>query len=105
MVIVIHLMLGHFHHFTELKRILETRPVLSQSPFYHTFSVQVSSKSIRVLQKSRSLNIQNIARVNFKQRSFSVLQEKLNLANVKNNWIHKRIMNTVFMLQKTKGSF
>ena len=31
------------------------------------------------------MNIQSIARVNFKQQSFNVLQEKLNLVNVRNN--------------------
>ena len=56
-----------------------------QFPSYKTITVQVISKSIGLLQSYMSLNIQNIARVNFKQWSFIVLQENLNLANVKNN--------------------
>ena len=66
--------------------------------------MQVISKSIRVLQGYRSMIIQNIARVNFKQQVFSVLQEKLNLANVRNNSIYQPLMYTAFGLQKTKGS-
>ena len=53
--------------------------------FYNTITVEVISKSTRDLQSYRSLNIQNIARVKFKQQSFNVVQEKLNLANVRNN--------------------
>ena len=34
---------------------------------YNTIAVQVVSKSIRDLQSYRSLDMQNIARVNFKQ--------------------------------------
>ena len=66
--------------------------------------MQVIPKSIGISQSYRSLNIQNIARNNFKQRSFSVLQEKLNLANVSNNLIYHLLMETVFRLQKTKDS-
>ena len=47
--------------------------------------MKVILKSIRNLQSYRSLNIQNIARDNFNQQSFNVLQEKLNSANVRNN--------------------
>ena len=50
------------------------------------------------------MNIQNIARVNFNQQSFNMLQEKLDLANVKNNSIYQPLMCTAFGLQKTKGS-
>ena len=45
--------------------------------------MQVILKSSGFLQSYRLLNIQNIVRINFKQWSFSVLWEKLNLANVK----------------------
>ena len=46
------------------------------------------------------LNIQDVARVNLKKRSFSLLREKLNLANVKNNSIYQPLMYTAFGLQK-----
>ena len=39
----------------------------SLSTIYNTVTVQVISKSIRDLQSHGLLNIQNIARVNFKQ--------------------------------------
>ena len=83
MVAALHLMLRQFYHFIEFKRVLEIRLVLQQSTTYNTITVQVFvfSKSIRDLQSYRSLSIQSIARVNFKQQSFNVLQEKLNLAN------------------------
>ena len=102
MATVLHLMLSRFHHFTALKRILETRPVLLQSSSYNTITVQVISKSIGFLPSHRSLNIQNIA---FKQRSFSALWEKLNMTNVKNNLIYQPLMYTAFGLQNTKGFF
>ena len=38
------------------------------------------------------MNIQNIAGANFKQQSFNVLQEKLNLANVRKNSIYQPFM-------------
>ena len=50
------------------------------------------------------LNVQNIARVNFKRWSFNVLQDKLNLTNMKNNLINKLLLCTAFGLQKTNGS-
>ena len=77
---------------------------LPQSPSYNTVTVQVISKSIRVLQSYRSLNIQNIARVNFMQQLFNVLQEKLNLANVRDDMTYGPLMYTAFGLQKAKGS-
>ena len=55
------------------KRILETRLVLLRFSSYDAITVQVTSKSIGFLQSYQSLNIQNIARVNFKQWSFNVL--------------------------------
>ena len=55
-------------------------------------TVQVILKSIRDLQSYRSLNIQKIARVKFRQQSFNVLQEKLNLADVRNNSIYQPLV-------------
>ena len=101
MVTVLDLMLRCFHHFTELKKKLEIRRVLLQSSSYNTITVQVISKSIRDLKSYKSLNIQNIARVKFKRQSFNVLQEKLNLANVRNNLIYQLFMYTDFRLQKS----
>ena len=105
MVTVLHLMPKHFHHFTELKKNLETRLVLLQFLSYNTITVQVISNLVGFLQSFRSLNIRNIARVNFKQCSFNVLQEKLNLANMKDNLIYQPLMYTAFWLQNSKGSF
>ena len=51
------------------------------------------------------MNIQNIVIDNFKQQAFSVLQEKLNLANMGNNSMRQPLMCIAFRLQKTKGSF
>ena len=51
------------------------------------------------------MNIQNIAKVNFKQQSLNVLEEKLNLANVRNNSIYQPLMYVPFGLQKTRVLF
>ena len=93
MVTMLRLILRRFHHFTELP----------QSTSYNTITVQVISKSMRDLQSYRSLNIQNIAGVKFKQQSFNVLKEKLNLANVGSDSIYQPLMCIAFELQKTKG--
>ena len=102
MVTVLHLMLRRFHHFTELKKNLGNKTlVLPQSTSYNTIIMQVISKSIRDLQSSR-LNKQNTERVKFKQQSFNVLQEKLNLANARNNSIYQPLMCIAFGPQKTQ---
>ena len=46
------------------------------------------------------MDIQNIATVNFKQQSFNVLQEKLNLANVRNNSMYHPFIYVAFELDK-----
>ena len=56
-----------FSSFHRVEKNLETRPVLLQSPSYDTVTVQVTLKSIGLLQSYRSQDIHNIARVNFKQ--------------------------------------
>ena len=76
------------------------RIVLPQSTTYNTITVQVILKSIRDLQSYRSLNIQNIARVEFKQRSFIMLQEKIIFKNVRNNLICQPLVCTSFGLKK-----
>ena len=63
MVTVLHLMLRRFHHFSELKKNFGNQTSFPQSASYNTITVQAISKSIR----DRSLNIQKIARGNFKQ--------------------------------------
>ena len=84
--------------------------MLPQSISYNTITVEVIFdqrpilKSIGDLQSYRSVNIQNIARVNFKQQPFNVLQDKLNLANVRNNSIYQPLMYTACGLQKSEGS-
>ena len=85
------------------KKILEIRLVLPQSTSFNAITVQVILKSMRDLQSYRSLNIQNFARVKFKQQSFSVLQEKLNLANVRNNLIYRPVMCIAFWVTKNQG--
>ena len=60
--------------------------------------MQLILKSIRDLP-----NIQNIARVKFKQQPFNVLQEKLTLANVRNTSIYQALMCVGFGLQKKQG--
>ena len=49
------------------------------------------------------MNIQNIARVNFKQQSFNVLQEKLNFANVRNTLICQDFYVYRFWASKSQG--
>ena len=100
MVTVLHLMLKRFHHFTELKKNFGNQTSLAQSISYNTITVQVILQSIRDLQSYRPMNIQNIARGNFKEQSFNVLQEKLNLANVRNISIYQPLMYIAFGLQK-----
>ena len=51
------------------------------------------------------MNIQNITRVNFKQQPFNMLQEKLNLAEVRNNSMYQPLMCTPFGLQKPRVLF
>ena len=87
-------MLRRFHHFTELKKNFEIRPVFPQS--ISAITVQVISNSIRDLQSYRSLNIENVARGNFKQQPFDVLQETLNLANLRTNSIYQSLMSYVY---------
>ena len=71
---------------------MKIRLILPQSVSYDTITVQVILKSTKHLKSYRALSIQNIVRVKFKQQSFSVLQEKLNLANVRNNSIFQPLM-------------
>ena len=98
---MLNLILRRFHHFTELKKN-SGNLILPQSISYNTIKAQVILKSVRDLQSHRSLNIQNIARVKFKLQSFNVLQEKQNLANVRNNSIYQPLMYIAIGLQNTK---
>ena len=102
MVTVLHLMLKRFHHFTELKKNTGNQTNLA-TIYIHTITLSASYFKIdQRFIELKSLNVQNIARSNFKQLPFNVLQEKLNLANVRNNLICQPLSYIVFGLQKTK---
>ena len=94
-----------FHYFTTLKKKFGNQTSLAASSILKHKDCSSYFKINRNFTFNRSLNIPKIARVNFKQRPCNVLQENLNLANVKNNLIYQPLMYTGFGLQKASILF